>query len=103
VILEVFAAERAPAVIWAIGLFSLLSLPSGVLISVRAQFGEMLEDKREIAESKRQERVAARGSSQGKGAGLLASPVLQPMNSDVEQVELAEAGKSGQRKHQRRE
>ena len=49
VILEIYAGQRAPAVIWAIGLFSLLSIPSGVLISVRAQFGEMLEDKREKA------------------------------------------------------
>jgi hypothetical protein len=52
VILEIYAAERNPAVIWAIALFSLLSVPSGVLISVRAQFGEMLEDRREKSASK---------------------------------------------------
>lgn len=61
VILEVYAGDRSPAVIWAIGLFSLLSLPSGVLISVRAQFGEMLEDKREKAEQKKQERLQLHG------------------------------------------
>lgn len=60
VILEVYAGVRAPAVIWAIGLFSLLSIPSGVLISVRAQFGEMLEDKRLKAEQRRQERKQMR-------------------------------------------
>lgn len=60
VILEVYAGVRAPAVIWAIGLFSLLSIPSGVLISVRAQFGEMLEDKRLKAEQRRQERQQIR-------------------------------------------
>lgn len=57
VILEVYADVRSPAVIWAIALFSLLSIPSGVLISIRAQFGEMLEDKREKAEQRRQNRA----------------------------------------------
>ena len=61
VILEVYAKQRAPAVIWAIGLFSLLSIPSGVLISIRAQFGEMLETKREQAEQRRNERQQQRG------------------------------------------
>ena len=60
VILEIYAGQRAPAVIWAIGLFSLLSIPSGVLISIRAQFGEMLETKKEQAEARRAERQAWR-------------------------------------------
>ncbi|MBK9207884.1 MAG: hypothetical protein IPL71_06125 [Anaerolineales bacterium] len=60
VILEVYTKTRAPAVIWAIGLFSLLSFPSGVLISIRAQFGEMLEDKREKAEQRKAERKGQR-------------------------------------------
>jgi hypothetical protein len=64
-------------VIWAIGLFSLLSLPSGVLISVRAQFGEMLEDKREKAEQKRQERLQLRG------AGSFSKDVEQPALVEV--------------------
>ncbi len=86
VILEVFAGDRSPAVIWAIGLFSLLSLPSGVLISVRAQFGEMLEDKREKAEQKKQERL------QGRGVG---SPALV-FSKDVKQLEFSEVNrKSG--------
>lgn len=45
VMLEVDAANRTPIVIWAIGLFSLLSMPSGVLISIRTQFAQMLEEK----------------------------------------------------------
>jgi hypothetical protein len=69
VILEVYAGDRSPAVIWAIGLFSLLSLPSGVLISVRAQFGEMLEDKREKVQQKKEERLQLRGFSPARSFG----------------------------------
>ena len=83
VILEVYTGDRNPAVIWAIGLFSLLSLPSGVLISVRAQFGEMLEDKREKAEQKKQERV------QGRGLG---SPAVV-FSKDVKQLEFTEVNR----------
>ena len=57
VLLEVYTGVRSPAVIWSIGLFSLLSLPSAVLISIRAQFSEMLEEKRE----KQAERKASKG------------------------------------------
>jgi len=71
VILEIYAAERNPAVIWAIALFSLLSVPSGVLISVRAQFGEMLEDRREKSVAKSGKRI--------RNDGLK----LIPMNLDV--------------------
>jgi hypothetical protein len=82
VLLEVFAKQRAPAVIWAIGLFSLLSIPSGVLISIRAQFGEMLEDKREQAEQRKADR-------QGKNAPRF-KPQFVPNNSDTDRVELQE-------------
>ncbi len=44
VILEVVAKQRSGPVIWAIGFFSMLSVPSGVLISIRTQYSEMLED-----------------------------------------------------------
>ena len=59
VLLEVTTGARSPAVIWAIGLFSLLSLPSAVLISIRAQYAEMLEERQE----KQAERKAARQPS----------------------------------------
>ena len=45
VLLEIDASMRRPVIIWAIALFSLLSVPSGVLISIRSQFTEMLENK----------------------------------------------------------
>lgn len=45
VILEVVAGQRGAWIIAAIGLFSLLSVPSGVLISIRTQFAEMLENR----------------------------------------------------------
>jgi len=45
VVLEVYSGTRTSAIIFAIGLFSLLSLPSGVLVSIRAQYSEFLEEK----------------------------------------------------------
>ena len=45
VILEIVANTRNGWVILSIGLFSLLSVPSGVLISIRTQFAEMLEER----------------------------------------------------------
>lgn len=56
VLLEVVAGTRSTAVITAIGLFSLLSFPSAVLISIRAQHTEILNE----AEEKREERKAAK-------------------------------------------
>jgi len=103
VILEIYAATRAPAVIWAIGLFSLLSLPSGVLISVRAQFGEMLEDKREKAEVRKAERAATRKPGVNVPAQGLPLQPMTTFNRDVESVELQEAGKSNKRRYKRRE
>ena len=47
VLLEIVSGVRSGAVIWAIGLFSLLSFPSGVLISIRSLYTEMLEDRDE--------------------------------------------------------
>lgn len=47
VILEIVADTRGGFIITAIGLFSLLSFPSGVLISIRTQYREMLDDKEE--------------------------------------------------------
>jgi hypothetical protein len=47
VLLEIVTGARSSAVIWAIGLFTLLSFPASVLIAVRAQFREQLEDRRE--------------------------------------------------------
>jgi hypothetical protein len=63
VILEIYATQRAPAVIWAIGLFSLLSIPSGILISIRAQHGEMLETKKEQVEQRKTERQPWKGTN----------------------------------------
>lgn len=80
VILEIAAKQRTGAVIWAIALFSLLSIPSGVLISIRAQFGEMLEDKHERAVQRKQERQQAR---------VVNAPQLA-LNKDIEQPGLAE-------------
>jgi uncharacterized membrane protein YidH (DUF202 family) len=45
VVLEIVSGVRSGWIIFAIGCFSLLSLPSGVLISIRSQYTGMLEDK----------------------------------------------------------
>lgn len=47
VILEIVSGHRGGWIITAIALFSLLSFPSGVLISIRTQYREMLEEKAE--------------------------------------------------------
>lgn len=57
VLLEVYTAQRSPAVILAIGLFCLLSLPSAVLISIRAQHVQILQEREERREEKRQDRA----------------------------------------------
>lgn len=60
VILEIVADVRGGWIITAIGLFSLLSFPSGVLISIRTQYREMLDDK----EEKRTQAQQAKGNDQ---------------------------------------
>lgn len=47
VLLEVVDGTRDGTIILAIGLFSLLSFPSGVLVSIRSQYKEMLEERDE--------------------------------------------------------
>lgn len=60
VLLEVKAGTRSGPVIWAIGLFSLLSLPSAVLISIRSQYAEILEERQAAKEERRQARTPMR-------------------------------------------
>jgi Kef-type K+ transport system membrane component KefB len=45
VLLEVDAAQRRPVIILAIALFSLLSIPAGVLISIRSEYASILEER----------------------------------------------------------
>jgi uncharacterized integral membrane protein len=54
VILEVVAGTRGGWIILSIGLFTLLSVPSGVLISIRAQYREMLDEREETRKPKQQ-------------------------------------------------
>jgi branched-subunit amino acid transport protein len=74
VILEIVSGVRSGWVIFSIGLFSLLSFPSGVLISIRAQYTEMLEDRTE----RKQERQGTRHTP----------PFRPAYNSDEKQEEL---------------
>jgi hypothetical protein len=57
VLLELVAGTRSTAVIIAIGLFSLLSLPSAVLISIRAQHAEILGEVQERKDERKAGRV----------------------------------------------
>jgi hypothetical protein len=47
VVLEMVSATRGGWVIFSIALFTLLSVPSGVLISIRTQFSEALEEEQQ--------------------------------------------------------
>jgi hypothetical protein len=47
VLLEVESATRTTTVIWSIGLFSSLSVPSGVIISIRSIYRDMLDERNE--------------------------------------------------------
>lgn len=78
VILEIVSGVRTGWVIFSIGLFSLLSFPSGVLISIRAQYTEMLEDRTE----RRQEREEKKQPRQRF--------VYVPNNKDIPQEELSD-------------
>ena len=56
VVLEIVDGSRGGWIIFSIGLFTLLSVPSGVLISIRSLYTEMLEERDE----KKQERAQAK-------------------------------------------
>lgn len=45
VLLEIVAGKRDGMIILSIALFTMLSVPSGVLISIRSQYAEMLEER----------------------------------------------------------
>lgn len=77
VILEVVAHTRSSAVIWAIGLFSLLSFPSAVLISIRSQFREMLDERRlGRSQNVQNQGTVVRGRSMNRDGGSSGS--LEP-------------------------
>jgi len=52
VILEIASGSRGGWIIFSIALFTLLSVPSGVLISIRAQYREMLDERAETRKPK---------------------------------------------------
>jgi hypothetical protein len=56
VVLEIVDGSRGGWIIFSIGLFTLLSIPSGVLISIRSLYTEMLEER----DDRKEERKAAK-------------------------------------------
>lgn len=85
VILEVVAETRTGWIITAIALFSLLSFPSGVLISIRTQFGEMLEHR----ENKKQPKATndderPHKERKPKHASAFKSKILEMLDSNYQ-------------------
>jgi hypothetical protein len=56
VALEQVSGERTGKIIFAIALFSLLSFPSGVLYSIRVQYGDMLQERAESRSSTKKDK-----------------------------------------------
>ncbi len=77
VLLLIESQSKTAAVILAIGLLSLLSVPSGILISPRPQFGEMLEEQKDNQQAWR----AARYTQQ----------LTRSFAKDIEGLELEDA------------
>lgn len=75
VLLEIVDGSRNHTIIWAIGLFSSLSFPSGVLVSIRAQYKEMLEEREDRKQAKgsqpKQERIKHASDYQDKIVAML--------------------------------
>lgn len=80
VVLEIVDGSRGGWIIFSIGLFTLLSVPSGVLISIRSLYTEMLAE--------RDERKQERQTSRPHWTPPLPQPT--PLNSDTDGVELDE-------------
>jgi len=84
VILEIVSGARSGWIITAIALFSLLSFPSGVLISIRAQFGEMLEARTRQATTGQNE-APARKERKPKYASAYKDRIVEMLDQSYEQ------------------
>ena len=82
VVLEIVAGTRGGWIIFSIALFTLLSVPSGILISIRSLYTEMLQERDE----RKAERQAERRPQWRPPAP---QPGLNQLNQDVPQEELA--------------
>jgi positive regulator of sigma E activity len=83
VILEMVAGTRGGWIILSIALFTMLSFPSGVLISIRAQYSEMLEDR--AAPKQKQGNQSEPQQAQGKQRTRRASEFKQQMITMLDQ------------------
>lgn len=83
VVLEIVAGTRGGWIIFSIALFTLLSVPSGILISIRSLYTEMLQERDERKAERQETRRPWRNPS----------PQLTPLQSDTKQEELANDGK----------
>ena len=81
VVLEVVADTRSGWVITAIGAFSLLSFPSGVLISIRMQYADMLEERAE----KKPAASKVEKEKKPKYASHYADQILEMLNNEHKQ------------------
>jgi hypothetical protein len=84
VILENVAGTRNGLVILCIGLFSMLSIPSGVLIAIRSQYREMLEDRTAKKTGGKQQAEPAKQSYKEKHASDFKDRIPQMLNEEWE-------------------
>jgi hypothetical protein len=84
VILEIVSGTRGGWIIFSIALFTLLSVPSGILISIRSLYTEILGEREDRKAERREDRRPRW------------DPKLVPNNQDVPQEELSD-GKSFRR------
>jgi len=85
VVLEIVAGTRGGWIIFSIALFTLLSVPSGILISIRSLYTEMLQERDERKEERQQQR-----RPRPQWIPPTPQPGLTPLNSDTKQEELPE-------------
>lgn len=81
VVLEIVSGTRGGWIIFSIAMFTLLSVPSGILISIRSLYTEMLQERDERKEERKAERRPRWTPPQRE---------LITNNSDVKQEQLNE-------------
>lgn len=93
VILEIVADMRGGWIITAIGLFSLLSFPSGVLISIRTQYRDMLDEKEERKEQARQSKGGGESQAPREPRGKKPASHYQPQIIAILDAEYTKSGR----------
>jgi hypothetical protein len=83
VVLEIIAGKQTFWGILAIGLFSLLGIPSGILVAIRSQHREVLEEKRAMKQQPKQEQSQQR-EQKVKHASGYANQIIAMLEAEYE-------------------